>query len=162
EVLFELSQIAARQGEVDRAKEILESAFELCAENVVEARRLEGALRMRGEHLGLARALESRLSRGPQDDEAAIYAELGRPYDTHLAKPTESFEMWMRALDREPDLDETHEALHRIATSLGRVDEYEKRVRGLADKHEADAELAAMLYVRLAHVAETDRRDDRE
>src|SRR5207302_3308418 len=36
EVMFELSQIAARQGEPDRAKEILESAFELATENHVE------------------------------------------------------------------------------------------------------------------------------
>jgi hypothetical protein len=38
-VLFELSHIASRQGEPDRAKEILESAFELTAESFVEARR---------------------------------------------------------------------------------------------------------------------------
>lgn len=162
EVLFELSHIATRQGEPDRAKEILESAFELCAENIIEALRLEGALRTRGEHLSLARALESRLARGSQPDEAAIYAELGRLYDAHLGKATESFEMWMRALDLEPDLDETHEKLYRIAKSLGRVEDYEKRVRGLADKHEADVELSAMLYVRVARIAESDRHDDRE
>ncbi len=162
EVLFELSHIASRQNEPDRAKEILESAFELSAENIVEARRLEGALRARGEHQSLARALETRLSRGPAPDEAAIYAELGRLYDTTLAKPGESFEMWMRALDRDPGLEETHESLFRIAKALGRVDEYEQRLRGLAGKHEADAELAAELFVRLARLAESERQDDRE
>lgn len=162
EVLFELSHIARRQGEPDRAKEILESAFELSAENLVEARRLEGALRNRGEHQSLARALETRLARGTAPDEAAIYAELGRLYDGTLNKPGEAFEMWMRALERDPGLEETHAALYRIAKSLDKVDLYEQRVRGLAGKHEADAELSAELFVRLARLAETERSDDRE
>ena len=78
EVMFELSKIAGRQGEPDRAKEILESAFELSTESVVEARRLEAALRAADDHGNLVRALEARITRsGTPADAANIYGELG-------------------------------------------------------------------------------------
>src|SRR5262249_50560491 len=61
EVLLELATIAERQGEGDRAKEILESALETAQTSDIESRRLEAALRARGDHVTLVRALETRL-----------------------------------------------------------------------------------------------------
>lgn len=175
EVMFELSKIATRQGEPDRAKEILESAFELSTENVVEARRLEAALRAADDHANLVRALEARINRGTLfeiADAADIYGELGRLYEDFLGRAEDAFEMRLRALDIDPASDVTHTAAHRLAKRLGKVGAYEERVRGLADtakdgagaRHAgaADPDLAGSLFVRLAKIAETDRSDDRE
>jgi tetratricopeptide (TPR) repeat protein len=176
EVMFELSTIAGRQGEPDRAKEILESAFELSTESVVEARRLEAALRAKGDHGNLVRALEARIKRsGTPADAANIYGELGRLYEDHLGRVDDAFEMRLRALDIDPASDATHEAAHRLAITLGSVDVYETRVRALAEVAKdgtggggrragaaPDVNLAGSLFVRLAKIAETERRDDRE
>ena len=180
EVMFELSKIAGRQGEPDRAKEILESAFELSTESVVEARRLEAALRAAGDHGNLVRALEARITRGASQsrepaDAATIYGELGRLYEEHLGRTEDAFEMRLRALEIDPAADITHEAAARLAAKLEKLPVYESRVRTLADKakngsagggrspgHAPDPPLAASLFVRLAKIAETDRNDDRE
>ena len=176
EVMFELSRIAGRQGEPDRAKEILESAFELSQENVVEARRLEGALRAADDHANLVRALEARIGRsGMPADAAGILSELGRLYETHLGRMDDAFELRLRALDLDPGADAIHEAAHRLATSLAKVSVYEERVRTLAEAAKngsagggrrpgapVENELAGSLFVRLAKIAEDVRRDDRE
>ena len=162
EVFFELSRIAIRQGEKDRAQEILESAFEIATENVVEAQRLEGQLRKIGDHAGLARALEGRLQRGHAPDVSAVYAELGRLYDEHLGRAEDAFEMRLRALDADPLATDVHVAAERLAGSLGRMADYESRIRAIADKRSDDAEIVSLLYARLAVVAERDRKDDRE
>ncbi len=176
EVMFELSRIAGRQGEPDRAKEILESAFELSQDNVVEARRLEGALRANDDHANLVRALEARISRsGMPADAAEILSELGRLYESHLGRMDDAFELRLRALDLDPGADAIHEAAHRLATSLAKVSVYEERVRTLAEAARTGSagggrrpgapvenELAGALFVRLAKIAEDVRRDDRE
>jgi tetratricopeptide (TPR) repeat protein len=176
EVMFELSKIAGRQGEPDRAKEILESAFELSTESVVEARRLEAALRGANDHGNLVRALEARITRsGTPADASNIYGELGRLYEEHLGRVEDAYEMRLRALDLDPASDATHDAAQRLAQTLGNVGAYEQRVRALADAAKdgsggggrrpgapPDAELAGSLFVRLARIAETERRDDRE
>ncbi|OJY16686.1 MAG: hypothetical protein BGO98_10815 [Myxococcales bacterium 68-20] len=163
EAMFELAQIATRQGETDRAKEILESAFELALENAVEARRLEGALRRAGDHVHLARALGARLERGGAEDEAALRTELGGLYDQHLDRKDEALEMILRALDLEPANEPAHDAAFRLAGATGKMPAYEARVRDLAEsKAESDGELAGMLYLRLARIAETEKKDDRD
>lgn len=184
EVMFELSKIAARQGEPDRATEILESAFELATESDVEARRLEGALRAHGDHASLVRALEARITRsGLPADAADIYGELGRLYEEHLGRVDDAFEMRLQALDLDPTSDTTHDAAQRLAASLGKTAAYEERVRvlatavqdgsaagvrrpggagGAAGAVASDSELAGSLYIRLARIAESDRSDDRE
>src|SRR5208282_3339888 len=85
EVLLELSAVAERQGEEDRAREILESALETGARNDVEGRRLEQALRARGDHATLVRALEARLARAaPSPEVALILSDLAIVLDEHL------------------------------------------------------------------------------
>ena len=185
EVMFELSKIAGRQGEPDRAKEILESAFELSQESVVEARRLERALRAANDHPNLVRALEARISgSGMPADAADIFGELGRLYEDHLGRVDDAFELRLRALDLDPAADAAHEAAHRLGATLGQVSVYEERVRALAEAARSgspgggrrsppvpaqmrgsgapDLELAGSLFLRLAKMAEIDRKDDRE
>ena len=162
EAMFELSQIALRQNETDRSNEILESAFELAAENTVEARRLEASLRRAGAHANLARALQTRLERTGQDDEAALRTELGFLYDEHLGRKDEALEMVLRAIDLAPTNEAAHDAAFRLAASTGKVAAYESRIRNLANARSTDGDLAGMLYLRLARIAETVREDDRE
>lgn len=173
EVMFELAQIAERQGEADRAKEILESAFELSTENIVEARRLESALRKKGDDASLARALEARLQRagaealsdlqvllGKVPDAAEVLTELGRLYEEHLGREEDAYEMHLRSLDLDASSETAHAATARLGEKLGKLDAYRERIRVLADRANAqgrhhDPELAAALYLRLAKFLET-------
>ncbi|AKU97689.1 Exonuclease SbcC [Labilithrix luteola] len=178
EVMFELSRIAKRQGEPDRAKEILESALELGMENVVEARRLEAALRASEDHASLARALEARLARaghsnGSLDasklatlleripDAANVYADLGRLYEEHLGRADDALEMRLATLQLDPASNDAHDAARRLAAVLGKTQAYEDRVRSLTDGA-LGPEVASELLMRLARIAETERQDDRE
>ncbi len=162
EVLFELSKIAHRQGEPDRAKEILESAFEAAQENVVEARRLERALRTIGDHANLVRALEARIGKLAAPEEAAeICGELGRLYEEHLGRPDDALELRLRALDLNPASDSTHVAARRLGAALGKVDVYDRRVRLLAEASKgSNPELASNLFGRLGTIAEEELGDD--
>jgi tetratricopeptide (TPR) repeat protein len=63
EVLLELSAIASRQGQSNRAREILESALETGQRNEFEQERLERALRSRGDYETLVRVLEAKFTR---------------------------------------------------------------------------------------------------
>ena len=159
EVMFELSRIALRQDEQDRATEILESAFELATENKVEAKRLEASLRKVGDHLNLARALSARLDRGNADDEAALRTELGLLFDQHLDRKEEALEMILRAIDLEPTNESAHEAAFRLAAATHRLLNYEGRIRAIAEYTGTPPELAGMLYARLAYIAENEHKD---
>lgn len=164
EVLFELSKIAHRQGEPDRAKEILESAFEVAQENIVESRRLENALRAVEDHTNLVRALESRIGTLAAPEEAAeICNELGRLYENHLGRSEDAFELRLRALDLDSEAVETHSAARRLATALGKTDIYSQRLRTLAETTKGSRpELAASLYGRLAAMAEEEPGGERK
>ena len=159
EVLFELSRIALRQDEQDRSKEILESAFELATENKVEGKRLERSLRHAGDHLNLARALSARLDRGGADDEAALRTELGLLFDMHLDRKEEALEMILRAIDLDPTNQPAHEAAFRLAAATHRLLNYEGRIRSIAEYTGTPADLAGMLYARLAYIAENEHKD---
>ncbi|MCL2779080.1 MAG: tetratricopeptide repeat protein [Polyangiaceae bacterium] len=178
DVLFELLQIARRQGEVDRAGEILESLFELGAKNQVEARRLEAALRKANDHASLARSLESRLARAGyvagsadldqlrslalrMDDAASVFSDLGRLYETVLGRSDDALEMRMSALEMDPSSADLHHDARRLSSALGKAKVYEDRVRALAD-HEGRPEVASELFVRLARIAETENGDNTE
>src|SRR5205823_14688443 len=70
EVLFELSHIAGKMNDAARASEYLDSAFEVARESADEQARLFAALRARGSHETLAKALEARLASTHVDAEA--------------------------------------------------------------------------------------------
>jgi len=178
EVMFELSQIARREGEADRANEILESAFELGAKNQVEARRLEAALRKTSDHASLARALELRLARAGyvlgsadlakvcaldehMDDAANVFADLGRLYETVLGRVDDALELRLSALTLDPSSTNLQQEARRLASALGKVKVYEERVRAIADI-ERRPEVARELFVMLARISEVDSNDKAE
>jgi hypothetical protein len=71
EALLSLSELSVRRGDEARAQELIESAFEASSESGREALALEAALRNRGRHDLLARALHSRLDQVLSPAEAA-------------------------------------------------------------------------------------------
>jgi len=71
EALLSLSELSVRRGDEARAQELIESAFEASSESGREALALEAALKNRGRHDLLARALHSRLEQVLSPAEAA-------------------------------------------------------------------------------------------
>jgi tetratricopeptide (TPR) repeat protein len=71
EIYLDLSEIAARQGEAERAGELVESAFEAALDRPVDAASLERALRKTGRYDLLSRALELRLTAAEEPQVAA-------------------------------------------------------------------------------------------
>jgi tetratricopeptide (TPR) repeat protein len=163
EVLLELSAIAARQGETDRAKEVLESAIEVAARGDFEQERLEASLRARGDNESLVRVLEARLARvGDSPAAAKPLSELADVLSDRLNRPEEALSFRLRALAIDPRSAPLQEAALVLARSTGRVDRYLDGAASLVDRaaSSGDVALACSLLVRLGGVAETDLRDD--
>ncbi|HEY4015464.1 MAG TPA: tetratricopeptide repeat protein [Polyangiaceae bacterium] len=163
EVLLELSGIAERQGEADRAKEILESALEAAADGDFEQERLEAALRARGDFATLARVLEARLARlGDTPAAAKSLGELAEIYAERLDKVEEGLSARLRAVAMDPRSDAGHGAALALARAAGSVARYVAEVSALADGAEArgDAVLARSLLARVGAAAEHDLHDD--
>ncbi|HZF52722.1 MAG TPA: tetratricopeptide repeat protein, partial [Polyangiaceae bacterium] len=66
EVLLQLYRLSQRLNQTDRAKELLESAFEIAAQSDAEAVKFERALRALGDGELLLRSLEARLARAKE------------------------------------------------------------------------------------------------
>jgi tetratricopeptide (TPR) repeat protein len=163
EVLLELSAVAERQGEEDRAREILESALEAGMRSDVEGKRLEQALRARGDHATLVRALETRLARAEGSPAAAeVLSDLAEVLDVHLGHLARAFVARMRALTLSPESASAHEAALVLARRTDGLSRYVEEVERLAEaaEREGNVGIAGDLFVRLARVAETELKDD--
>jgi tetratricopeptide (TPR) repeat protein len=162
EVLLELSAIAHRQGEDDRAREILESALEAATKSDFEQDRLEAALRARGDDETLVRVLEAKLAR--MGDAAAgprALSELATVLSERLHRPEQALPVRLRAVTLDPGSPAAHEAALTLARAVGKVDSYLSCARTLVDGAVAagDVALAASLLVRLGTIAEEDLAD---
>jgi tetratricopeptide (TPR) repeat protein len=164
EVLLELSAIAERHGESDRAKEILESAIEAGAHSDFEQERLEGALRARGDDDTLVRVLESKLGRLADSAAAArALTELAEVLSDRLGRPERALSIRLRAVAMDPRSNAGHEAALALARSVGEVRRYVDEAAALVAPaiNAGDVPLACALLARLGGVAETDLREDR-
>jgi len=129
EALLSLSELSMRRGDEARAQELIESAFEASSENGREALALEAALRHRGRHDLLSRALLGRLEHvSSPSDAASALADLVLLHAEHLGgldQRRESFRERARAIERmlEKDPrqgdDQAFAALGRIYDHLG-------------------------------------------
>jgi tetratricopeptide (TPR) repeat protein len=154
EVLLELSLIAARRREVDRASEILESAVEAAAHSDFEQDRLESGLRRCGDDQTLARVLEGRLARldGAPEVAASLLARMGAAIETDLGDDARAAALYERLLVREPSSLVALRALDRIYGRLGDV-EQTARVLGMrieAETREGGPRAASEALYRLA------------
>jgi tetratricopeptide (TPR) repeat protein len=162
EVLLELSAVAERQGEHDRAREILESALETGAKSDVEERRLEEALGARGDHATLVRALEARLARTAPSETALILSDLATVLDEHLGRTADAFVARLRAVSLAPGSARAHEAALVLARRTEGLSRYAEELRGLAEAREraGDLTLGSDLFLRLGKVEELELGDD--
>ncbi len=129
EALLSLSELSIRRGDEARGQELIESAFETSSESGREALALEAALRQRGRHDLLARALHSRLEQVLSPAEAATaLSDLVVLHAEHLGgleQRKESFkeraQVIERLLEDGPDVgdDQAFAALGRIYDHLG-------------------------------------------
>jgi tetratricopeptide (TPR) repeat protein len=165
EVLLELSVIAARRGEVDRASEILESAVEAGAHSDFEQSRLESGLR--GDPaLALARSLgrveryvdrmnaiaDKAVTTGNTKVAAALLALMGAAVETDLGDDGRAAAIFERLLALEPSSLVGLRALDRIYGRLGDVEET-ARVLGMrieAETREGGPRAASEALYRLA------------
>lgn len=163
EVLLELSAIAERQDEGERAREILESALEAAARTDFEQQRLESALRARGDFETLVRVLEARLARaGESPATARTLSELADVLAAQLGRPHQALPVRLRCIAADPRSAEAHDAALTLARSVGAMDRYVEAVTALADSatQAGDSSLASSLLARLATIAEQDLHDD--
>jgi lipopolysaccharide biosynthesis regulator YciM len=159
EVLLELAQIAERQGESDRAKEILESAMEMATESDNESKRLEAVLRSRGDYLHFSRALERRLARSKEDGSfAENLSELADIYEAHLGKSDEATAARLRAVRMAPYSAPIHDKARAKMKARGTLQAYVDLLSDLAGSAEdnGQADMAAGLLARKAAVLDED------
>jgi tetratricopeptide (TPR) repeat protein len=157
EVLFDLHDIALRLGQEQRAREILESAFETASRNDTEARRFERAVRAAGRPELLLRVVEMRLASEPDParvtqlraDRARALAAVGRR--------EEALEAWFALLLELPGDTGAHEAARAIARELGQSRRYADVLAALARR--AAGEEASEFLVRLGDVCLDDLHD---
>jgi tetratricopeptide (TPR) repeat protein len=162
EVLLELSEIAKRQGENERASEILESALEAAANHPVEALRLENALRQRGSYETLVRALELRLAREDNSPKAAeVLFELADVLGNRLGRDEEAFAAGLRAVSISPSSPTAHASMLALARRTQSVPRYTSTLTALAAKAETegDTALGREIYVRLGDIYENETED---
>ncbi|MBX7197687.1 MAG: hypothetical protein K1X94_36915, partial [Sandaracinaceae bacterium] len=108
EVLFELHRIAAAQGQEDRARENLESAFEAASQSEEEGHRFVQLLRETHNEAFLVRALQARVAAEQNPDAAAAtLIELAEVLDG-LGRVDEALQARLDALAHVPDSASLH------------------------------------------------------
>jgi tetratricopeptide (TPR) repeat protein len=192
EVLLELGAIAMRQGQSNRAREILESALEVGQRNDFEQERLENALRSRGDDETLVRVLEAKFVRlsgvttngsmapangsiapasgsgvtanGKAAAAARALAEMAEVLANRLGRPDEALPVRLRAIAMDPRSAAVHDAALANARALGALDRYVDAASELVDRalESGDVQVACALLARLGAIAEQDMRDDRK
>ncbi len=123
DALLDLSEIAARQDDAVRASEFIESAFESALENPKEALALELALKQRGRHELLARALQARLSGDvPPREAARVLADLAMIHAERGESVADvQHDLQRRVRQVEADLESQAEPDDAAWAALGRV-----------------------------------------
>ncbi|WP_438038849.1 tetratricopeptide repeat protein [Sorangium sp. So ce128] len=148
EVLLALGEIARRQGAPEREAEYVESAFEAARESDAEHEKLLAALRARGRHDLLARALEARLAgpaEGPAEDAAAALGELASLYEGPLDRPELALSARLRALDLTPGAGAAHDAALELARRSGQTQRYLDLVERLVARAASEPYEVALL-----------------
>jgi tetratricopeptide (TPR) repeat protein len=163
EVLVELASLARSAGEAERASELVESALEVATKSTVEAARLEGALRTRGDYATLARAIQARIARGgaPEDVATALDA-LSTVLDERLDRASDALAARMRAIALAPHVTALHEATASLARRAGALPAYAASLLELAREAETrgDEDTACALVMLVGSLHEHDLGDD--
>lgn len=157
EVMYVLHQMAAGQGQGDRANDLLESAFETAASNNLEALRLERALRAEGRADLVLRVLDTRLDRISDPAAAAEILVARAELLGETGRLGDALDSLLSALGKTPDSLPLLSSAHELAVRSGAVERYLSRLSELAAAGEPA--LASDLWMRLGAVAESDVKD---
>ncbi|HEX4340167.1 MAG TPA: tetratricopeptide repeat protein [Polyangiaceae bacterium] len=157
EVMFDLHQMAAEQGQTDRANDLLESAFETAASNNLEALRLERMLRATGQIDLVLRVLDTRLERISDPSASADILVARADLLAETGRLGEALDSLIDALARTPGSVTLLTSAHDLAVRANAVDRYTARLSDLAEGAErTDALLASDLWMRLGAMAENE------
>ncbi|MBK8259464.1 MAG: hypothetical protein IPK82_43260 [Polyangiaceae bacterium] len=180
EILCELSDIAARQGDEARAVEYMESAFDAARESQPEASRLLAALRVRKRYDDLARALTAEIERAsaavverevdskprtssperraPASSSAQLWSELAALYEGPLNKPDDAVDAHLAALALGPGSATLHEQAAAACSRSNQMARYVNSVSDLAEKSDqaGDVDRTVFLFTRLGQALEKD------
>ncbi|MEI8255737.1 MAG: tetratricopeptide repeat protein, partial [Deltaproteobacteria bacterium] len=161
EVLFELYRLAQLQGETDRAREVLESAFEAAAQSDAEGRRFEAALRGLNDPELLLRSLQNRLARTTNPDAAAAILRDLASVLTGLGRVSEALDASLKALEGTPGSTALLDASRQLATEAGALPRYAETLATAAERARDQGELglACDLFLRLGALYEADLGD---
>jgi tetratricopeptide (TPR) repeat protein len=160
EVLFELSEIARRMDEPERAAEHLASAFEAAREHQCDRTRLLALLRERGRHDLLAAALEIELATTASgESRTRLLDDLALLYEDHLGRAADAFEVHLLRLTEEGGSIQGASRALDLGRRLGQVPRF---VAALASRLASVGHCATELDLRilLARALEQDVGDD--
>lgn len=161
EVLLQLYRLSQKLNQADRAKELLESAFEIAAQSDAEALKFEQALRALGDGELLLRSLEARLARAKDPEgQAGVLSELAGLLQEQ-GRAGEALDMRLRAVAQAPEASEVRAQARALAAEIGAIDRYVTRVEELAltARDEGNAGVASELFLELSEIAEVDLKD---
>ncbi len=153
EVFLELSRIAARQGNQERASDLVESAFEEAGDGEAELVGLTRALRDIGDYAGVARALERRLSAAKGEVEVSLLDESATVFEERLGRVADARTMRLRALALSPESIELHRKALATCSLSGAPEAYVDAVAKLVERAD-DPRLAAELWLMLGQAQE--------
>jgi tetratricopeptide (TPR) repeat protein len=157
EVMYDLHQMAAEQGQTDRANDLLESAFETAASNNVEALRLERMLRASGQIDLVLRVLDTRLERITDPAASADILVARADLLAETGRLAEALDSLFDALARTPGSVTLLTSAQELALRANALDRYITRLSDLAEAAEkGDALLASDLWMRLGAMAENE------
>ncbi|HVW30751.1 MAG TPA: tetratricopeptide repeat protein [Polyangiaceae bacterium] len=157
EVMYDLHQMAAEQGQTDRANDLLESAFETAASNNVEALRLERMLRASGQIDLVLRVLDTRLERITDPAASADILVARADLLAETGRLAEALDSLFDALARTPGSVTLLTSAQELALRANALDRYIARLSDLAEAAErSDALLASDLWMRLGAMAENE------
>ncbi|MCY1008712.1 tetratricopeptide repeat protein [Nannocystis pusilla] len=161
EAQYELSRLAEGRGQTDLAQELLGSAIEAALQDDREARKLQRALRSRGDAQLLVRVLRSRLA-AAQDPaaRASVLGDLADALDA-TGQAEEALGLKLEALQQDPGAAALQQSAAEQAARLGQSARYVDAVLGLVDRarRKQDANLQADLLLRAADIVERELAD---
>jgi tetratricopeptide (TPR) repeat protein len=154
-ILFELYRIASELGQLERAKDLLDSALEAGANDSDEADRLEQALREAGHHDLLLRALDQRLSHSKDPVATSSILESRADVFVGLGQLELALDCRLQALAKHPASRTLVHSSWELGARVGKTSQVSQEVSALALKAETeDPELACELWLELGSLCE--------
>ncbi len=153
-VLFELYRIAQEKGEMQQARELLDSAIDVASRDETEAMRLSRALAAFGQLDLLVNALQSGIDSGLKGEAAARMLITKANVLEQGDRAEEAFAARLRALSESPSDLRLLDVTQKLAERLGLSDDLWIHVTHLAEQFQNQPKLAGELWFRAGHAAE--------